>query len=748
LVVFVFSGGLPLTDACLPAEPAWKHVEALTNQGETDRARSLAERHLSQPNLDELDSLHTMARLMELSRPVAESFPGAEFRKIVAHSDIGWYHTNPSIHPTSPDRNAYVRNINYRMEDRQWYIHHPERIIETRPGMVELNATLGTTSYRELVDKTEISRSGNFYIQGFEDWRLFSHEGSEYAVASIRNTNAEGIAQQYLLTLDHNAIARAVPLSTVADGTQKNWMPVVGCHDMTFVDSCSPRRIRKHDPESGTTTIVIDEPSNPFFSRFRGGSQLVPWLGGFLAVVHENMDYIHTTRLYLHRFVFFDSDLHITHCSDQFWFAKRGIEFCAGLRHESTSFIASFGIEDREAWLVSIPEQEIWASLRSVADRTSGDLPVPDAPDAPIVTDDVQRTGIVSVTLAHAGREDALGDALRSVVDHVDTCLIINTDDSDGVDQVARSEAGDKCILVGYDWVNDFAAARNASLAFAATTTAAWALIVDSDERMHFGDTDLGAFTSALDPEIHTLSTSDNIGSYSKVRMFRLPVAGSYVGATHEYFDARGKTQHFEPSIWFSERGKDEAEGQQKYDRDLEILKRETRRRPMETRGWYYLGDTLARHDRHHEAIEAFRRCADLQGWNEEAAWACYREAQCWLALDRPDLAVSRCAVGIGLHPAIAELPWLAGFASWKAGRYRDAIAFSNLAIVHGEQYGLASEANRVSFRHLPALYEGPFDVLRYSYRSLGDDAAADQAEQDFQTALANRTNNSRHNNP
>jgi tetratricopeptide (TPR) repeat protein len=742
LVVFVFSGGLPLTDTCLPAEPTWKQVEALTNQGETDRARSLAERYLSQPNLDELDSLHTMARLMELARPVAESFPGAEFRKIVAHSDIGWYHTNPSIHPTSPDRNAYVRNINYRMEDRQWYIHHPERIIETRPGMVDLNATLGTTSYRELVDKTEISRTGTFYIQGFEDWRLFSHEGSEYAVASIRNTNAEGIAQQYLLTLDGNAIACAVPLSSISDGTQKNWMPVVGSLEMTFVDSCSPRRIRTHDPESGSTSIVIDEPSNPLFSRFRGGSQLVPWRGGYLAVVHENMDYIHTSRLYLHRFVFFDIDLNITHCSDQFWFAKRGIEFCAGLRQDGASFIASFGIEDREAWLVRIPEQEIWASLRSVADRTVTIQPVS---ETVVERDDVQRAGIVSVTLAHAGREDALVDALRSVVDRVDTCLIVNTDGSEGIDRIAREVAAEKAMVVRYEWVNDFAAARNASLAFAATTTAAWALIVDSDERMHFGDTDLATFTSALEPEIHTVSTSDSTGSYSKVRMFRLPVAGTYVGATHEYFDARGKTQHVEPGIWFSERGKDEAEGQEKFDRDIEILKRETLRRPMETRGWYYLGDTLARNNRHHEAIETFRRCADLQGWNEESAWACYREAQCWLTLDRPDLAVSRCAVGIGLHPGIAELPWLAGFASWKAGRYRDAIAFSNLAIVHGEQYGLASEANRVSFRHLPALYEGPFDVLRYSYRSLGDHAAADQAEQDFQTALANRTNKSRH---
>jgi len=109
------------------------------------------------------------------------------------------------------------------------------------------------------------------------------------------------------------------------------------------------------------------------------------------------------------------------------------------------------------------------------------------------------------------------------------------------------------------------------------------------------------------------------------------------------------------------------------------------------------------------------------------------------LARNQPHMAVERCAVGIGLHPGVAEFPWLAGFASWKAGRYRDAVAFSNLAIMHGEYYGQAHEANRISFRHFPELYEGSFDVLRFAYRSLGDDTAADQAEQDYQASMTAR---------
>ena len=45
----------------------------------------------------------------------------------------------------------------------------------------------------------------------------------------------------------------------------------------------------------------------------------------------------------------------------------------------------------------------------------------------------------------------------------------------------------------------------------------------------------------------------------------------------------------------------------------------------------------------------------------------------------------------------------------------------------------------RSGFSHPPGQYEGPYDVLRYSLRHLGDHAAADAAEVKFQHAMALR---------
>jgi hypothetical protein len=45
----------------------------------------------------------------------------------------------------------------------------------------------------------------------------------------------------------------------------------------------------------------------------------------------------------------------------------------------------------------------------------------------------------------------------------------------------------------------------------------------------------------------------------------------------------------------------------------------------------------------------------------------------------------------------------------------------------------------RSGFRHPPALWEGPYDVLRFALRRVGDDTGADEAERLFHEAKAAR---------
>ena len=54
------------------------------------------------------------------------------------------------------------------------------------------------------------------------------------------------------------------------------------------------------------------------------------------------------------------------------------------------------------------------------------------------------------------------------------------------------------------------------------------------------------------------------------------------------------------------------------------------------------------------------------------------------------------------------------------------------MAIANGLFRGRGAQFERIGFRHLPGLYEGPFDVLHWAYQALGNDEAAAAAAADF----------------
>ncbi len=56
-----------------------------------------------------------------------------------------------------------------------------------------------------------------------------------------------------------------------------------------------------------------------------------------------------------------------------------------------------------------------------------------------------------------------------------------------------------------------------------------------------------------------------------------------------------------------------------------------------------------------------------------------------------------------------------------------------------GHFRGHGQSVPRIGFRHPPAFYEGPYDVLRYALRATGHDAGADEAESLYHEALAAR---------
>jgi hypothetical protein len=119
-----------------------------------------------------------------------------------------------------------------------------------------------------------------------------------------------------------------------------------------------------------------------------------------------------------------------------------------------------------------------------------------------------------------------------------------------------------------------------------------------------------------------------------------------------------------------------------------------------------------------------------------------YRAAECQIALGDLDGAIQSCADGLVRHPGIAELPWLAAWASHQKGEYRRAIAWARMSCAIGSVEGVGDSFQRVGFSNPRGRFEGPYDVLRFALRELGEDEAADAADLLFEEALALRGEN------
>jgi tetratricopeptide (TPR) repeat protein len=334
---------------------------------------------------------------------------------------------------------------------------------------------------------------------------------------------------------------------------------------------------------------------------------------------------------------------------------------------------------------------------------------------------------IVSTTLAGPGTERILGDAIRSVAPIVDLCLVVWTGpgDPDHESEIvgATLAATDRARVIAWPWRADFGAARQAALDFAAGTGAEWCLWVDTDEWIDPRGEDVRATLLAADAPAMFMANA--AGTYYQARAIRLPCGSRWTGRTHEAIFLEGP--RFARAC-FDEHPKTADQILAKRERDVAVLRDVTRDNPSDPRWWYYLGDTLESLGQREEAVAVFLRCAALGGWDEEAAWACYRAAAILIfALDRNLEAIEVCASGLARHPGIAELPWLAGIAAQRLGRHEHAIFWAELARVHGERANTPVRAldRRLFFREPKGLREGPSDIERFSLRALGHPATS-----------------------
>ena len=342
--------------------------------GELAAGRRAVDRLLSTPDLEQDVEFQCRVNRTWYTPTLQQLCPSAFHRRIdVEPAHDGWSTFNPTVATVGGELIGIVRSSNYEISDGQHYVM-PEvdhGTIRTDNLLLRFDADLGVIDRRPLAGPDYPAT--DYPVHGLEDCRLRHTQTGIGVSATIRDA-APFDGRCRICTVDLDIATGRLSNLLVLDGVgaqehEKNWMPILGRGGWLYACTHGGHvvTVDEHPDVPGAWQMVQRSASPPIVKRFRGGSQLVPWRGGWLAVVHE-VTHLEQGRAYEHRFVWFNERLEIDRVSP--WFAFRetkAIEFAAGLAIHAGRVVVSYGVRDAEAWLCSITEDDVDSCLQDVA---------------------------------------------------------------------------------------------------------------------------------------------------------------------------------------------------------------------------------------------------------------------------------------------------------------------------------------------------------------------------------------------
>lgn len=311
---------------------------------------------------------HARENLFHYMKGIKEFCPSFNPTRVTIDAE-GWALLNPSITNHGDQLLMIMRTVNYDIDEHGRYLIKGtdgsitnDNPIRTRNYLLRLSpANLRVETCKEILPPKDMPPPKFPPVVGFEDMRLISYRGSLHTSSTVRELNEEGWCEQVLSRLveegHHMRIDSYRQMLPPVRATEKNWMPFVDKHkNLRFM-----YRLNTIVDDHGRTVVKHDVP-NIAFDNISGGSQLVPFKDGYLAVVHEaRLKPGSSKRYYYHRFVWWDGSLRVKLLSAPFFLHAKQIEFVAGMAWspDKKELLLSYGVDDKEAWIAGIKAMDI-----------------------------------------------------------------------------------------------------------------------------------------------------------------------------------------------------------------------------------------------------------------------------------------------------------------------------------------------------------------------------------------------------
>ena len=292
---------------------------------------------------------------------------------------------NPSIFNDNGKLILNMRTTNYilyhsekKLFQHQWgplvYIH-PENDMHLRTEnyFCELDENTFEIKKSTWVDTKQHDKEPLWEFVGLEDARLVKWNEKLYMTGVRRDTTTNGQGRMELceIGISENDVreltrVRIDPPNDPNSYCEKNWMPFIDL-PYHYVKWSNPTEVVKVDPNSGISKTVFLGKYMPFFRDFRGGSQVISFGDGYLAIVHEvslfNNDVGRKDGIYYHRFLYWDKNFNLVKFSEDFSLMGATIEFAVGICKYNTDFLISFGFSDNASYLMKVNQDFVKSLL-------------------------------------------------------------------------------------------------------------------------------------------------------------------------------------------------------------------------------------------------------------------------------------------------------------------------------------------------------------------------------------------------
>lgn len=235
----------------------------------------------------------------------------------------------------------------------------------------------------------------------------------------------------------------------------------------------------------------------------------------------------------------------------------------------------------------------------------------------------------VSLCMIVKNEEEVIGRCLESISDLVDEIIIMDTGSTDNTKSIAGQYTKH---VFDFQWIDDFAAARNAAFDKASMDYILW---LDADDVLEAENREkFTALKESLDPAVDSVTMEyhlafDEYGKVSfSVRRNRLVKRANrfrWVGAVHEYLGVWGRFFHSDVAVAHKSLHHDS-------DRNLKIYeKRLSRGEEFSPRDMYYFANELLDHKQYKRAASFYDKfLSSGKGWVEDNISSCGKLADCY----------------------------------------------------------------------------------------------------------------------